>query len=124
MSIEETSEFQPKFDTSGLIVCVTVCADTKDVLMVAYMNREALDKTLETREMHYWSRTRSEIWRKGATSGHTQKLAELRVDCDQDCLLAFVKQTGGRACHTGRTSCFYRVVRHNGNISLVLSENA
>ena len=108
---EEGLEFQPRFSPDGLIACVTVDAGDGAVLMVAHMNAEALQKTLETGVVHYWSRSRGELWRKGDTSGQVQSLVELRVDCDQDALLARVKVGGdGGACHTGRRSCFYRRV--------------
>ena len=110
LSIEETTRFAPRFDAAGLITCVTIGAD-REVLMVAHMNREALDRTLETRIVHYWSRSRRSLWRKGDTSGQVQRLVELRVDCDQDVLLAEVEVGGdGGACHTGRPTCFYRRV--------------
>lgn len=104
--LEENSEFNPQFNEEGLIPCFTVSAKNNAILMVAWMNREALDKTIETGELHYWSRSRKELWHKGATSGNVQKLLELRVDCDQDCLMAVVVEAP--ACHTGRRSCFYR----------------
>jgi phosphoribosyl-AMP cyclohydrolase len=108
---EEGLEFQPRFSPDGLIACVTVDAGDGAVLMVAHMNAEALQKTLETGVVHYWSRSRGELWRKGDTSGQVQSLVELRVDCDQDALLARVKVGGdGGACHTGRRTCFYRRV--------------
>lgn len=110
-AIEEGAIFSPKFDASGLIVCVTMEAATREVLMVAYMNQLALDKTLETGVAHYWSRSRQALWRKGDTSGQVQKVLSLRVDCDQDALLLDVEAGGdGKACHTGRKSCFYRRV--------------
>lgn len=118
-TIEETDRFQPKFDSIGLIPCVTKCADTGDVLMVAYMNETAIHKTLETGQAHYWSRSRQELWHKGATSGHTQELVILEIDCDQDCLLMHVKLKEPVSCHTGRKSCFYRLVKNaDGKISL------
>ena len=108
-ALEEGEAFLPQFSPDGLIVCVTVDDSTGDILMLAHMNREALDKTLETGIVHYWSRSRQTLWRKGDTSGQIQTLVELRVDCDQDALLARVKVGGdGGACHTGRRSCFYR----------------
>ena len=108
-ALEEGEAFLPQFSADGLIVCVTIDDSTSDVLMLAHMNREALDKTLETGIVHYWSRSRQTLWRKGDTSGQIQTLVELRVDCDQDALLARVKVGGdGGACHTGRRSCFYR----------------
>ena len=108
-ALEEGLEFAPRFDAHGLIVCVTVDASSKDVLMVAYMNQLALDKTIETQEAHYWSRSRGNLWRKGETSGQIQRVVALRVDCDQDAILLEVDPQGdGGACHTGRKSCFYR----------------
>jgi phosphoribosyl-AMP cyclohydrolase len=113
--VEEGVVFTPKFDAHGLIVCVTVEASTRDVLMVAYMNQLALEKTIETGFAHYWSRSRRELWRKGDTSGQTQKVLSLRVDCDQDALLLEVEVGGdGKACHTGRKSCFYRALKGDG----------
>lgn len=108
---EEGPAFLPKFGADGLLTCVTLDAARGDVLMVAHMNAQALDATLKTGVVHYWSRSRGELWRKGDTSGQTQRLVEMRVDCDQDALLAFVEVGGdGGACHTGRRSCFYRKV--------------
>ena len=113
-TIEETTRFTPRFDAAGLITCVTIAADGR-VLMVAGMNAEALRLTLETGIVHYWSRSRGTLWRKGDTSGQVQRLVELRVDCDQDAVLARVTVGGdGGACHTGRPSCFYRVVQPDG----------
>jgi phosphoribosyl-AMP cyclohydrolase len=108
---EEGAEFAPRFSSDGLVTCVTVDARSGEVLMVAHMNAEALERTLSSGLMHYWSRSRQSLWRKGDTSGQTQRLVELRVDCDQDALLARVEVGGdGGACHTGRRSCFYRRV--------------
>ena len=108
---EEGLAFRPKFSAEGLMTCITVDAGDGAILMVAHMNAEALEKTLETGVVHYWSRSRSALWRKGDTSGQIQTLVELRVDCDQDALLARVTVGGdGGACHTGRRSCFYRRV--------------
>ena len=97
-----------KFDEKGLIPAVVQDAKDGAVLMVAYMNKKALKKTIETGYTHFYSRSRKEMWKKGDTSGHTQKVKEIRVDCDADCLLIIVKQTGPGACHTGHRSCFYR----------------
>jgi phosphoribosyl-AMP cyclohydrolase len=109
--LENGAEFAPRFSADGLLTCVTVDAGDGAVLMLAHMNAEALAKTLETGVVHYWSRSRGALWRKGDTSGQTQRLVELRVDCDQDALLARVEVGGdGGACHTGRRSCFYRRV--------------
>ncbi len=112
---EEGSEFRPKFGADGLATCVTIDARRGDVLMVAHMNEAALRATLASGVVHYWSRSRGSLWRKGDTSGQTQKLIEMRVDCDQDAFLALVEVGGdGGACHTGRRSCFYRRVESDG----------
>ena len=95
-----------KYDEKGLIPTIAQDAATGEVLMVAWMNAEAVQKTLDTRKVTYWSRSRQAFWVKGETSGHTQKLIELRMDCDKDCLLALIEQVGP-ACHTNRRSCFY-----------------
>ena len=109
--LEEGTGFTPRFDEAGLIVCVTLDAGSGAVLMVAYMNAEALRITLESRIVTYWSRSRSALWRKGETSGQIQRLVELRTDCDQDALVLRVDVGGdGGCCHTGRPSCFYRRV--------------
>lgn len=108
--------FKPDFAKSGgLIPVVVQCADTLEVLMLAYMNEEAFAKTLRTGEAHFWSRSRNELWHKGGTSGHVQKVKSLRLDCDDDTLVLFVDQIGGAACHTGRRSCFFREM-HGGEI--------
>lgn len=107
--LEEGADFTPRFDANGLIVCITVEAATREILMVAYMNQLALDKTIETGVAHYWSRSRNALWRKGDTSGQVQRVLSLSVDCDQDALMLTVEAGGdGKACHTGRKSCFYR----------------
>ena len=112
---EEGSAFQPRFGPDGLATCVAIDAARGDVLMVAHMNEAALMATLKTGVVHYWSRSRGALWRKGDTSGQTQRLVEMRVDCDQDAFLAFVEVGGdGGACHTGRRSCFYRRVESDG----------
>ena len=109
--IEEGTVLMPRFGADGLVTCVTTDAETNEVLMVAHMNREALAKTVESGEAWYWSRSRQELWRKGATSGQTQTVVEMRVDCDQDAVWLKVRVGGdGGACHTGRRSCFYRIV--------------
>ena len=107
--IEEGLSFRPKFDANGLVTCVATDAATSDVLMVAHMNEEALRKTIATGEAWYFSRSRQALWRKGETSGHVQRVVEMRLDCDQDAVWIRVEQTGA-ACHTGRHSCFYRKV--------------
>ena len=110
-ALEEGDRFTPRFDASGLIVCVTTERGTGALLMVAYMNAEALHETLQTGIVHYWSRSRQSLWRKGDTSGQVQTLVSLRTDCDQDALLISVDVGGdGHCCHTGRHSCFYREV--------------
>lgn len=106
---DETTLFRPKFGPDGLIVVATTEADTGRLLMIAYMNEDALAQTIETGEAVYWSRSRQALWRKGATSGHVQHVTEIRIDCDQDAIELVVEQVGA-ACHTGRKSCFYRVV--------------
>ncbi len=113
---EEGLALQPKFGADGLVTCVAIDAARGDVLMVAHMNEAALEATLNSGVVHYWSRSRGALWRKGDTSGQTQRLVEMRVDCDQDALLAFVDVGGdGGACHTGRRSCFYRRVETGGS---------
>ncbi|MCC7304664.1 MAG: phosphoribosyl-AMP cyclohydrolase [Alphaproteobacteria bacterium] len=110
--LEEGTAFTPLFGPDGLMPCIAVSARTGKVLMMAWMNREALDKTLETGEAHYWSRSRKELWHKGATSGQIQKIVEMRIDCDQDCLLIRVDAPAPeKACHTGKESCFYRALK-------------
>ncbi len=108
--IEEGLAFAPKFDADGLIVCVATDAGSGAVLMVAHMNAEALRRSIATGEAWYYSRSRRALWRKGESSGHTQRIVELRVDCDQDAVWIKVEQAGPGACHTGRRSCFYRAV--------------
>ena len=107
--IEEGLKFQPKFDASGLATCVATDASSGEVLMVAHMNDEALRKTIASGEAWYFSRSRQSLWRKGESSGHSQRVVEMRLDCDQDAIWIRVEQTGA-ACHTGRRSCFYRAV--------------
>ncbi len=97
-----------KFDDKGLVVCVIQDYHAKKIRMVAYMNKEALEKTLETKEMYYYSRSRNELWRKGETSGYFQHMKGLSIDCDGDALLFQVEQVGGISCHTGHATCFYR----------------
>ena len=114
-ALEEGAVFTPRFGADGLISCITVDHKTGDVLMLAHMNREALDKTLASGTVHYYSRSRQSLWRKGDTSGQIQRLIELCVDCDQDAVLARVEVGGdGGVCHTGRRSCFYRKVEDGG----------
>jgi phosphoribosyl-AMP cyclohydrolase len=106
---EEGLAFQPEFDASGLVTCVATDVATGDVLMVAHMNDEALRRTIESGDAWYFSRSRNALWRKGEMSGQTQRVVEMRMDCDQDAVWIRVEQTGA-ACHTGRQSCFYRKV--------------
>ena len=108
--LDETKAFAPKFDEKGLIAAMAIDHATREPLMLAYMNEESLKLTIEKGEAVYYSRSRQEIWHKGATSGHTQIIHEIRTDCDQDALILYVTQQGAGACHTGRRSCFYRAV--------------
>ena len=113
--VEEGLELAPKFDADGLIPCITTDADAGDVLMLGYMNGEALRLTIATGEAHYWSRSRQCLWRKGATSGLSQKVVELRIDDDQDAVWLRVQVAGsGASCHVGYRSCFYRSVELGG----------
>ena len=116
---EEGLAFQPKFDTTGLLTCVATDAASGEVLMVAHMNDESLRKTIASGDAWYFSRSRQTLWRKGETSGHTQRVVEMRMDCDQDAIWIRVEQTGA-ACHTGRRSCFYRTLK-NGEGGAALS---
>jgi phosphoribosyl-AMP cyclohydrolase len=108
--VEEGRALAPKFDADGLVTCVATDAASGEVLMVAHMNAEALARTIETGEAWYYSRSRGALWRKGESSGHTQRVVEMRIDCDQDAVWIRVEQAGPGACHTGRRSCFYRAV--------------
>lgn len=108
--VEEGTELAPKFDEHGLIPCVTTAAGSGEVLMLGYMNEEALIKTIETGEAHYYSRSRKVLWHKGATSGLVQKVKELRIDDDQDAVWLMVEIPGDASCHVGYRSCFYRAV--------------
>jgi phosphoribosyl-AMP cyclohydrolase len=110
-AVEEGRVLKPRFGPDGLVTAVAVDAATKDVLMVAHMNHEALARTIATGEAWYWSRSRGALWHKGDTSGQIQRVVELRIDCDQDALVLSVEVAGdGGCCHTGRQSCFYRRV--------------
>ncbi len=104
---EQGSDFLPRFDGNGLLTAVACDADSREVLMVAYMNAEALQRTRETGLATFWSRSRGTLWLKGETSGHFLRVQEIRVDCDQDALVLLVRPEGP-ACHTGAVSCFYR----------------
>jgi phosphoribosyl-AMP cyclohydrolase len=103
---------RPDFEKmDGLVPAIAQDAETGEVLMMAYMNEEAWNKTLETGEVHYWSRSRQELWHKGGTSGHTQTVQSIRIDCDDDTVLFLIDQIGGAACHKGYRSCFYRELK-------------
>ena len=108
--IEEGNLLSPKFDNDGLIPVITMCAKTKDILMHGYMNVEAFQKTIETKEAHYFSRSRKAIWHKGKTSGFVQKVTEIRIDDDQDSVWLTVDIGEGASCHVGYRSCFYRSI--------------
>jgi phosphoribosyl-AMP cyclohydrolase len=120
--VEEGRALAPKFDADGLVTCVATDAGTGEVLMVAHMDAEALTKTIESGEAWYYSRSRRRLWRKGESSGHTQRVIEMRVDCDQDAIWLKVEQAGAGACHTGRRSCFYRAVPPGGGAGPVTLE--
>ena len=108
--VEEGTELAPKFDADGLIPCVTTAANSGEVLMLGYMNEEALKKTIETGEAHYFSRSRQVLWHKGATSGLVQTVKEMRIDDDQDAVWIAVEIPGDASCHVGYRSCFYRSI--------------
>ena len=111
--IETSAALTPRFDASGLIAAIAQDHASGEVLMLAWMNAEALKLTLETGQATYWSRSRQKLWRKGEESGHAQRVVEARIDCDQDAVLLRVEQTGP-ACHTGARSCFYRTIDASG----------
>ena len=108
--IEEGNLLSPRFDNDGLIPVITMCAKTKEILMHGYMNVEALKKTIETKQAHYWSRSRKKVWHKGETSGFVQKVIEIRIDDDQDSIWLTVDIGDGSSCHVGYRSCFYRSI--------------
>lgn len=112
MDSETTTHLQPQFDSGGLLTAVVTDRCNGDVLMVAHMNREALDLTIETRTAHFWSRSRQSLWKKGETSGNILHVADIRIDCDQDAVW-LIADPAGPACHTGEPGCFYR--RIDGN---------
>ena len=112
-----TTELRPKFNANGLIPAIAQDADTGDVLMMAWMNAQALKMTLKTRKATYWSRSRGKLWVKGETSGHVQDVVEVLIDCDQDTVLLKVHQTGA-ACHTGRPHCFYRKIEDDNLLKM------
>ena len=123
--LEEGDLFSPQFNEQGLIPAITIDADTAETLMFAWMNEEALKCTLRTGEAWYWSRSRGELWHKGATSGQIQEVIELRTDCDQDVVLLKVRPRSPGACHVGYNSCFFRSVHMNsdGTVKLSFEEN-
>ncbi len=130
--VEESTDFAPKFDERGLITAVTTDSVSGELLMQGYMNAEALRKTIETGEAHYWSRSRQTLWHKGATSGLVQKVVELMIDDDQDCIWLKVDVAGGASCHVGYRSCFYRRIpvadefrarQHGGQIDLEFTDS-
>jgi phosphoribosyl-AMP cyclohydrolase len=110
------------YDSNGLIPCIAQQDDTGEVLMMAWMNADAVAMTLQTKRVTYWSRSRQAFWIKGETSGHTQELIDLRLDCDRDCLLAVVRQIGA-ACHTNRRSCFYTSVTSGNEVELMAPQD-
>lgn len=114
--IETTTDLTPRYDANGLIAAIAQDHATGEVLMLAWMNAEALRLTLGTGQATYWSRSRNKIWRKGEESGHTQRVVEARIDCDQDAVLLRVEQSGP-ACHTGARSCFYRAIGADGALN-------
>ncbi len=117
-------QFDPKtltYNDAGLVPAIAQDSDSGEVLMMAWMNAEAVARTLQSGRVTYWSRSRATFWVKGETSGHIQELVELRVDCDRDCLLLLVRQTGP-ACHTNRRSCFYTAVRSGDEVELMAPE--
>ena len=123
--LEEGDRFSPQFNEQGLIPAITVDADTAETLMFAWMNEEALKCTLRTGEAWYWSRSRNELWHKGATSGQIQRVIELRTDCDQDVVLLKVQPQSPGACHVGYNSCFFRSVHmsSDGAVRLKFEED-
>ena len=118
---DTTDRFSPRFDAAGLVTAIVVDTDTRILLMVAHMNAEAIEQTRATGQAHFWSRSRSALWRKGETSGNGLTVVEMRVDCDQDALLLRVKPAGP-ACHTGRRSCFYRRVEADGGLTFLADD--
>lgn len=119
-AVEQGALLTIKFDADGLVPAIAQDVETGEVLMLAYMNADSLAMTIEKGEAVYWSRSRQELWHKGATSGQIQEVLELRVDCDQDAVLLRVRQRGGGACHTGAPTCFYRRARWGGEGDVAL----
>jgi phosphoribosyl-AMP cyclohydrolase len=125
-AVEEGLALAPRFDSDGLVTVVVTEVWSGEVLMVAHMNEQALRRSVETGEAWYWSRSRRALWKKGESSGHTQRITEMRIDCDQDAIWIKVEQNGPGACHTGRKSCFYRAVplKQVGAITLEFQDAA
>jgi len=117
-AVETGDGFAPKFNRDGLIPVFTSCADTGNALMQAWMNAEAIQRTIETGQAHYFSRSRAELWHKGATSGEYQIVKDFRVDCDQDSLWLSVEQLGGKCCHVGHPTCFFRSIPVNETVAI------
>lgn len=119
--MSDTVTFDPsnlKYNEAGLIPAIAQDHASGEVLMMAWMNQQAIERTLETRRVTYWSRSRQAFWIKGETSGHIQELVDFRFDCDRDCILVVIRQTGA-ACHTNRRTCFYTAVREGGEVELM-----
>ncbi|MBO6816664.1 MAG: phosphoribosyl-AMP cyclohydrolase [Rhizobiaceae bacterium] len=124
-TLEHGSVLAPRFNADGLITAIVQDFESQEILMLAHMNAQALKKTLETGQSHFWSRSRQELWHKGATSGHVQQVREILVDCDQDAVILKVSVDGNPACHTGARSCFFRSVKHDDTgHHLVVSEKS
>jgi phosphoribosyl-AMP cyclohydrolase len=124
-ALERGTTLAPRFDAAALVAAVATHADTGEVLMLAWMNAEALARTIDTRQAHYWSRSRAELWHKGATSGQVQDVVELRIDCDQDAVWLKVRPRGdGGACHVGFRSCFYRRIEGAGGTARLVEDAA
>jgi phosphoribosyl-AMP cyclohydrolase len=119
--VEDGRALTPKFDADGLVTCVATDAQSGEVLMVAHMNAQALAQTIATGDAWYYSRSRKKLWRKGEESDHTQRVVEMRIDCDQDAVWIKVEQQGPGACHTGRRSCFYRAIPLGGDGAVTLA---
>ncbi len=120
---EQGTQFAPRYDASGLLTAVVTDAATKEVLVVAFMNQEALDLTRKTGSVHFWSRSRGKLWLKGETSGNVLRVEEIRVDCDQDALV-ILAVPAGPTCHTGEVSCFYRVLDPAAQDAIALSKGS
>ncbi|MEM1105039.1 MAG: phosphoribosyl-AMP cyclohydrolase [Pseudomonadota bacterium] len=119
---DATLDLRPRFNSDGLVTAIAQDAETGEVLMLAWMNAQALRQTLETGRATYWSRSRKALWVKGETSGHVQDVVDVLIDCDQDAVLLRVRQAGG-ACHTGRSSCFYRRVSPEGRTLSLMAKS-